>query len=190
MKPLLRLVIPHLPLSLLGRIGAWSALGALVAGVYGVVHDQVTFTLAPEYFTRLKFGQFAWVDWGWPDRVRVGIIGILATWWVGFLGTWLHLRVARPWRREVPLAADAIRLWRVMFCSAIAGGLAGGMLGPPLLRLIPAWSESLMAMGVTDAAGFGQVAGIHWGGYLGALAGWLAALIRLATKRADRRPLG
>lgn len=28
--------------------------GALIAGVYGILHDQVTFEIGPEYFTEFK----------------------------------------------------------------------------------------------------------------------------------------
>lgn len=48
--------------------------GSLIAGTYGILHDQVTYSIGPEYFTRFKFEQFAWADWGagksWPSAKR------------------------------------------------------------------------------------------------------------------------
>lgn len=29
-----------------------------IAGLYGVLHDQLTYTIAPEYYTKFKFYQF------------------------------------------------------------------------------------------------------------------------------------
>lgn len=179
----LRFLVPRLSWRVLGRITGWAALGALVAGGYGILHDQLTYTLAPEYFLRLKFGQFGWVDFGWPDRTRVAGIGLLATWWVGFIGTWLFARVALARDSQLSFPARIIRLWLVMFGAALAGGSAGYWLGPVGYGRLPAWTASLTDMGVADGAAFTQVAGIHWGGYLGALAGWLFALIRYAILR-------
>ena len=47
----------------------YAVVGALIAGVYGVFHDQITYSISPEYFTRLKFLQFHYADFGFPARV-------------------------------------------------------------------------------------------------------------------------
>ncbi len=66
----------------------WSALlcmagfGALAGGLYGAVHDQISFSISREYFTRMKFIQFAWADFGWPERLFAAEVGFLATWWM------------------------------------------------------------------------------------------------------------
>src|SRR5262245_55465052 len=49
------------------------------AGVYGIVHDQISYTVSPEYFTKFKFEQFGLVDSPLPDRVKAGIVGFLAS---------------------------------------------------------------------------------------------------------------
>src|SRR5688572_3098175 len=87
-----RWLIPWFPLRQLPAMLAIAAAGAIVAGAYGVVHDQITYTISPEYFTNLKFEQFAWADLGWPRRVYVGQIGLLASWWVGLIGGWFFGR--------------------------------------------------------------------------------------------------
>ena len=53
--------------------------GALIAGAYGILHDQITYTISPEYFTKLKFEQFHYANFGLPRRVFVGEVGFLAT---------------------------------------------------------------------------------------------------------------
>lgn len=53
------------------------------AGVYGIIHDQISYTVSHEYFTKFKFEQFGLLDSPLPDRVRAGIVGFLASWWMG-----------------------------------------------------------------------------------------------------------
>jgi len=54
-----------------------------VAGLYGIAHNQVSYTVAPEYFTKFKFRQFSFVDTPFPERVRASMVGFLASWWMG-----------------------------------------------------------------------------------------------------------
>lgn len=53
----------------------------ILAGVYGVLHDQLSYTISPEYFTKFKFEQFGFEN----IRTTVAIIGFWATWWTGLL---------------------------------------------------------------------------------------------------------
>lgn len=55
----------------------------LLAGIYGVIHDQITYTVSPEYYTKFKFRQFGLHDSPLPDRIRAAIVGFLASWWMG-----------------------------------------------------------------------------------------------------------
>jgi hypothetical protein len=60
---------------------AWvCGVGSLLAGFYGILHDQVTYSISNEYFTRLKFPQFHYANFGLSHRVFVAEIGFLATW--------------------------------------------------------------------------------------------------------------
>src|SRR5580700_8579924 len=67
-------------------------LGAVVAGMYGALHDQISYSISPEYFTKLKFRQFSYADFGWPHRVFASEVGFLATWWVGLFAGWFLAR--------------------------------------------------------------------------------------------------
>jgi len=58
-------------------------LGMVVAGSYGIIHNQISYTVSPEYFTKFKFRQFGFVDMQLPERVRASMIGFLASWWMG-----------------------------------------------------------------------------------------------------------
>jgi hypothetical protein len=58
-------------------------LAMLFSGIYGIFHDQVSYTVSPEYFTKFKFNQFGLDGLDLPDRVKVSIVGFLASWWMG-----------------------------------------------------------------------------------------------------------
>ena len=59
------------------------ALAIAVAGLYGMIHNQISYTVAPEYFTKFKFRQFGLTGTPLPDRVRASMVGFLASWWMG-----------------------------------------------------------------------------------------------------------
>ena len=59
-------------------------ISVVIASVYGVIHNQITFSISSEYFTVFKFDQFGFLDWGNNNpRMTTALIGVLATWWVG-----------------------------------------------------------------------------------------------------------
>jgi len=58
-------------------------LAVVLAGLYGIAHNQISYTVSPEYFTKFKFRQFGFVDMPLPERVRASIVGFLASWWMG-----------------------------------------------------------------------------------------------------------
>ncbi len=55
----------------------------IVAGLFGAVHDQISYSVSSEYFTKLKFVQFMLADSTIPERIRVSVVGVLASWWMG-----------------------------------------------------------------------------------------------------------
>ena len=61
-------------------------ISSFIAGIYGAVHDQISYTISPEYFTKFKFDQFGMdKEWFGGVRITVAVVGLLATWWVGLL---------------------------------------------------------------------------------------------------------
>lgn len=74
----------------LGKLLLWIGIGVVAATLYGILNDQITVTLSPEYFSVFKRAQFAFIleKDGWqnaPTRVQSILVGTLATWWFGLL---------------------------------------------------------------------------------------------------------
>ncbi len=148
--------------------------GALIAGCFGIVHDQITYTISPEYFTRMKFDQFRAADFGFSRRIFIAEIGFLATWWVGLIAAWFLARIALP--KFGSPEKRVMSAMAIIVGITILFGVAGNFTGPALFGNRPDWRETLDSMGVTDTAAFNRVAAIHLGSYAGAFLGWIAMM--------------
>jgi hypothetical protein len=58
--------------------------GCLISGFYGVLHDELTYTLSPDYFHAFKFITFQIPD-SLHNRAGAALVGWQATWWMGLL---------------------------------------------------------------------------------------------------------
>lgn len=149
-------------------------MSCLVAAVFGAAHNQVSYTLGAEYFTRFKFRQFGLGPPETPPRLAAAQIGVLASWWMGLvIGLPVLLlalidnaaRFVGHWRRAI-----AVTIGLSVLC-ALAGAVAAPSVVTPELaaRIVPA--------GVQDQTGFLRAAGMHEGSYLGGVLGLVAALV-------------
>jgi len=174
-----RLLVPHLGRGEFARLIRWALAGALVAGAFGIVHDQITFSISPEYFTRIKFDQFAAFRGNLPPRGFVAVIGFLATWWFGLIATWLLARAAGATglRERLPAA------WLAIALGACVGGAIGALAAPHFFLSHAAWCEAATALGVHRLPSFAKVAGIHLGSYTGAAIATFFLLFRWKISR-------
>jgi len=101
----------------------------LLAGIFGALNDQISYTVSAEYYTRFKFLQFGLLDEALPERLRAAMVGFLASWWMGLpLGVlagsagFIHGTAAQMRR--------ALR-WSLLliFCFAMLCALAGLLYG-------------------------------------------------------------
>jgi len=148
-------------------------LGAVIAGAYGIVHDHITFSIGPEYFTKLKFDQFAWANLQLGDRFFVSCIGFLATWWVGLIVGWVLARRLVPNQQRATARRKILRGFAIVFTTGIAFGLGGyfyGLLGGSDGDYSD-WAFALRRIEIDDMWSFVRVAYIHNAGYLGGLVG-------------------
>lgn len=182
---MLKYLIPQIALADLPPMFGAAFTGAMVAGAYGVAHDQFTFAISPEYFTKLKFTQFRCADFGLGDRVFVSTIGFIAVSAVGFAATWFLARRLIPRQPR----AHAYRQIRNGFMIAFAFGFVFGLFGYGygLWRGPNAdysyWTPAIQVLGIKDDWSFVRVAYIHNGGYLGGLIGLIVALVVIRPNR-------
>jgi len=175
----MNILYPKLRLAWLPAMLGYSVVGALLAGVYGVLHDQVTYSVSPEYFTRLKFSQFHYANFGLPPRLFVAEIGFLATWWFGFFAAWFIARITVPTFAPAVRSRHTIRGLLITFAFALASSMLGNALGILHGPDYSAWEGLASALGIVNLPGFVRVAYIHNAGYLGGLIGLITAIIYL-----------
>ena len=131
------------------------------------------------YFTKLKFDQFHYANFGFPTRVFVSEVGFLATWWVGFFSAWFLARIAVPaWPRRLPFGR-CLAGFSIIFVTAFIAAAIGDFLGIRHSADYSYWQEICHGLGITDIPAFVRVAYIHNASYIGGLAGLIAAIIFL-----------
>lgn len=150
----------------------------LLAGVYGIVHDQVTFTISPEYFTKFKYNQFGFEPEGFGGhRQTVAAIGFLATWWTGiFIGIGLGLTGLFFKDHKIMIRA-LIKAVLITFCFALSLGIFGFFYGKFILAKtgVNWW----LPENLVSKEAFITVGSIHDFSYLGGLTGLIAGIIYL-----------
>jgi hypothetical protein len=109
-----------------GLIGA----AAMLAAMYGALHDQLSYTISPEYFTRFKFVQFAFagVD-ELPPRVGAGVVGALATWWVGAIAGAAVGGAGLMQPTATAMARSTLRAFALLAVIAAGAGVTGLVVG-------------------------------------------------------------
>ncbi|MEZ4842971.1 MAG: hypothetical protein R3A43_01830 [Bacteroidia bacterium] len=165
-------------------------IGAAIASIYGILHDQITYTISPEYYTKFKFIQFGlWHHFEnvshsdlleivpqFP-RIRVIVVGIVATWWVGaILGFVLGLISFFSTSKERKFRVSFNALILAMFIATLVG-VVGFFFGKYSINPINA--KKYVPDNVMDIKNFVIVATVHNFSYLGGLVGLVLGVIYL-----------
>ncbi len=147
----------------------------LLSSIYGALHDQITYSISPEYFTVYKFDQFGFSDWGMQSpRLTTALIGVLATWWMGlFLGAFLSILglIHKDYKTMFRLV---MRSLYITFLVTILSGVLGYIVG---LFDTEAYKECCFPYSVQDPVNFALVGSIHNYGYGGALIGAILGIL-------------
>jgi hypothetical protein len=156
-------------------------LGCLIAGVYGALHDQVSFTASPDYFFAFKFHQFQ-IPLHLQNRVGAAIVGFLATWWMGVLIGVPLLTAGLVFPDARSYARHCLMAYAVVAVTALVFGL--GALAVASFKInahnLPPFHYPA---GVQDPVAFARVGVMHNVSYLGGFLGILTGLSYLAIAR-------
>ena len=163
------------------------ALACVVAGAYGAAHNQLSYTIAPEYFHGLKFQQFR-IPGDLHNRLGAAIVGWRASWWTGvFLGG------------VVAVAALTVRggvgAFTRIFVRALFGVIAGAAVvgGLTLLVAFTLFTRDQVASlpqlaSRADPLAFARAGALHDATYIGAgLATAVAVVLILRAAVRSRR---
>ncbi len=166
----------------------------LLAGLYGILHDQLTYTISEEYYTKFKFYQFGFMDIGneaiFPNpRIEVSAVGLLATWWMGIpIGIILGLAglIHRDWRTMFNVTFKA---FLVTILIAFATGLLGLVYGHIYLadKSKAEFGNWYIPDNLVDFENFINVGSMHNFSYIGGLTGLIGGLVYTITQRRKLR---
>ncbi len=149
-------------------------ISALSAGVYGILHDQITYSISPEYYTLLKFQQFGFEYLDLNIRIKAGIIGFLATWWVGlFLGiAYAFVSLFLDPEKTLKVTVKSVL---INICITFIAGILG--YGYAVLFLSAENTNWYIPAGTKNIRNFISVGSIHNFGYMGGVSGMVAGII-------------
>jgi len=150
------------------------AFACVVAGLYGIVHNQLSYTVSPAYFHEFKFNQFR-VDPAYHNRLGAGIVGFMASWWMGIL-IGLPIYIAALFikgRRQFvyTYACSALLVVVTTLCCGIAAlAISVFTIGPDSL---PDW---MSGRDVSSPVAFARAGTMHNFSYLGGGVGLVIGL--------------
>lgn len=155
-------------------------IAALLGGMYGIIHDQFTYTISPEYYTKFKFYQFGLMDVGneaiFPNpRFQVSIVGFLATWWMGLLIGFILGLFGLAHNGSKHMFWVTLKAIMITMLVTIVIGLIGLAYGKIFLinKELGLWfPENLL-----DKNSFIMVGSMHNFGYLGGFIGLVVGII-------------
>jgi hypothetical protein len=148
----------------------------LMAGAYGAVHNQISYSVSPDYFHVFKFHQFR-IPPVLQNRWGAATVGVEASWWMGIL-VGIPIILAGRKIPEIKAASRRILFGFVMvIATALAVGL--GALGLACAIITPDLISGLrLPEQVSDRVAFARAGVMHdagyLGGFLGIVTGWFA----------------
>ncbi|CAD73263.1 hypothetical protein [Rhodopirellula baltica] len=151
-------------------------LACALSGVYGMVHNQVSYSISSEYFTKFKFDQFD-ISQSVSERLGAAIVGWHASWWMGaFIGLFL-VPAGMLVRSDLGYVLTVLRAFSVVLATTILVGMIGLLLAIAFTKADPVVDTMLRDALIDDPVAFRRTAALHNASYIGGLLGIFAGLV-------------
>ncbi len=151
------------------------AFACLLAGLYGIAHNQIYYTVSPQYFHEFKFIQFH-IAPHLQTRLGASIVGWYASWWMGLIiGAPLYL-LCLFIRGNHSFVRTFLYSAATVVGVALIVGLAALLYGTFTINVdtLPYWMNG---RNVSDPVAFARAGNMHNFSYMGGFAGMLVACI-------------
>ena len=159
-------------------------LSAIIASIYGAIHNQISYSFSPEYFTKFKFLQFK-IPWA-IDNPRVGAayVGALASWWMGALICMILGIFGYRFETTKDMSSYLLKSFTIVLFVAFLTGVIGLTYSYYHVneQTISTYAF-LVRSGVTDQIQFVRVGFMHDAGYLGGALGLLFGILYLVFSK-------
>ena len=158
------------------------AVACLFAGIYGAVHNQISYTVAPEYFTQFKFHQFR-ISETIPDRIGAAIVGWNAAWWMGIVIGIVLIPMGLVIRGNANYFWSMIRLFGVVAITTLIVGLTALAIAYAIVDIESVGEIAPYGNQVIDDVAFARAGTMHNFSYLGGLIGIVTGGVSILLQR-------
>jgi|694.fasta_scaffold03380_10 hypothetical protein len=156
-------------------------IGCIFAGLYGAIHNQISYSVSPEYFTAFKFHQFQ-IGEVIPPRIGAAIVGWNAAWWMGIVIGIILIPLGLCIRGTQNYFWGMIRVFGVVTVTTLIIGLLALAIAFLIIDKEQVGRISRYGHEITDVVAFARAGTMHNFSYLGGFAGIISggiAILRL-----------
>ena len=160
-----------------------------IGAIYGILHDQFTYSISPEYYTKFKFSQFGLTENGATEqnpRLMAAIVGIMSTWWMGLIiGAILGLvaLIHKNWETMLKVAIKAIFITiAIAFSVGLIGLLYGYISSENQSEPSMMYYHYIIGI-VTDVNSFEMVGSMHNFSYIGGILGMITGTLYIINQK-------
>jgi len=157
------------------------AVACLFAGTYGAVHNQISYTVSPEYFTQFKFHQFNIENI--PHRFGAAIVGWEAAWWMGIVIGVVLIPAGLVIRGTRDYFWGMIRVFAIVASTTLVVGLAALAIAFATVDRNSVGDFTRYGNEISDDVAFARAWTMHNFSYLGGLIGIITGGIAIYRQR-------
>ncbi|MCK8464217.1 hypothetical protein MUY35_10180 [Aliiroseovarius sp. S1339] len=150
------------------------AFACVLAGSYGMFHNQISYAVGPDYFYAYKFQQFR-IPAAQHGPIGAAMVGWAASWWMGLV-VGVPIAAMSFGIPNLSLATRAFVTSAIIVVVLTLGLGLASLLIPPPMAFLP------IPLNVSDPEAFGQAAMMHDTSYLGGLIGLVVGVIYMGYK--------
>lgn len=149
---------------------------SIIAAIYGIVHNQFTYTISDEFFTKFMFEKFGFVEYGQETpRLTASIIGVLSCWWIGLILGFIFTCVGLFNKTPSNMIKSIYSTVLVTFGIVILIGLIGFVYGFSGLSSLN--SSCCFPLQIDNVKSFIAISSMHTFSYIGVIVGAFVGLL-------------
>ena len=157
-------------------------IACLFAGIYGTAHNQISYTVAPEYFTQFKFHQFR-IDDRTPERIGAAIVGWNAAWWMGIVIGIVLIPLGLVIRGNANYFWGMIQVFGVVTMTTLIVGLVSLAVAFAVVDSETVGQITQYGNEMSDDVAFARAGTMHNFSYLGGLVGIITGGVAVFWQR-------
>lgn len=156
-------------------------IACLLSGAFGAFHNQISYTVSAEYFTKFKFEQFTIAPSQW-NRVGAAIVGWQTSWWMGVVIGMFLIPFGLLIRNTKSYFFWMLRVFGLVLATTLMTGLAA--LAISCVTITPATTEELTFRGnsIDNVSAFFRAGMLHRGSYLGGFVGIFVGMVSILKR--------